>query len=211
MKSTTQKKQAELIAEYAEIIFANVKFHLHDGVKVYLDEEPLTRCLAQCLTDQGWPSKGGHVRYPSGARRADIVTEHQRYLLTITNETKYLVCDYPGAKKGRGAWKGIGGTIPAKHLGIEPGKSINAVDDVSKLDQADTTHVSFLLVRMESLERSGDAAVKTFTCMAGLNKRRWIRFDAHWDWVHPKSQDHVIKCNLWCRTHKSAKKAGGVE
>jgi hypothetical protein len=163
-----------------------------------MDEVPLATYLAESLTEQGWSSRSGDVWYPNGNRRPDIVSEYPGKRLKITNEIKYMVCDWPGARRPRGAWKGLSGPS-AQHLGIKPGKSINAVDDIDKLNQADGTHVSFLLVRFESRDRCGDEDVERFLNMTRLGQFPWKRYDAEWSWPHPKSQGHLVKCHLWCR------------
>lgn|SRR5262245_44271103 len=115
----TEETNEKLIGKYAELILKNTQLLLHDGVQLYLDEEPLARYLAESLTEQGWPSKGGHVQYARGSRRADIVTESPDHQLKITNEIKYMVCDWPGVPRPRRAWAGLSGPA-AQHLGINP-------------------------------------------------------------------------------------------
>jgi hypothetical protein len=66
--SSDEGPNSQIITEYADLLLKNVKVVLHEDVVVYQDEEPLTRLLAERLTEQGWPSKGGHVRYPIGNR-----------------------------------------------------------------------------------------------------------------------------------------------
>jgi hypothetical protein len=192
------RENSAFLGEYASVVFKNVRLLLHDGVDVYLDEEPLARYLAESLTEQGWPSQGGHVPYPGGRRKADMVTELPAHRLKITNEMKYMVCDWPGCRRPSRPWMGISGAA-AQHIGLQPGKAINAVDDVKKLTHADGSHVSFLLVRFESLDRCGDADLKRFVTMSGLGNSCWTRYDDEWDWPHPKSEAHVVKCHLWCR------------
>jgi hypothetical protein len=186
-----------MVERYADLVLKYAQVLMHDEVEVYLDENYLTMYIAQYLCEEGWPSKGGHVPYPRGRRRADMVTESPDGALKITNECKYLVVDYPGAKKGPGEWQGIGKSIVAQHLGIVPGKSINAVDDIEKLKSATGTHVSFLLVRHESRERSGDSAVAKFVEMTGVERRPWQRFDRQWE--YPSDCNYQVRCHLWCR------------
>jgi len=188
----------ESIGEYASLILKHIELVLHDGVQLYLDEVPLNYSIAEMLTQNGWASTDVKTRYPNSDRRADIVTHHPEHQLKIINETKYLICDFPGAKRGNKKWTVVGGVV-AQHLGIKSGKDINAVDDVQKLNMAVGTHVSFLLICFESVARCGDESIRQFVNLTGLNNKPWNRFDAQWPWIHSLSIDHLVKCHLWCR------------
>jgi hypothetical protein len=153
----------ELLVRYADLVFAGVQQLIHhQDCTDYLDEVPLMQELASWLTQRGWLSRSGkhHVRYPNSSLRADMITNDPNALLQITNEAKYFVLDFVTRAPNHKFPKTTKSSIPHQYLGVEPGKpNNNAVKDIEKLELAEGTHVSFLLVRHESAERSGDSDV----------------------------------------------------
>src|SRR5262249_45266693 len=108
---------------------------------------------------------------------------------------KYFVLDFETCPPDRKTTKN---SIPHQHLGVAPGKpNNNAVKDVKKLELAAGTHVSFLLVRHESVKRSGGSDVQRFKELANLIDPRWTEY--YGEWTHPRHPRLQVKCHLFCR------------
>jgi hypothetical protein len=184
-----------MIANYATVLLSGVRNNLHVDCIDYRLEVPLTKDLGQWMSNRGWRSHTDRLTYPNTTRRADLRSYSPDETISVTLEFKQYVRDYPSRPKPH---LEPNRRISHQHLGILPGKTINAVDDVRKLEQAASSHVAFLLVRMERRDSPGRADMTKFVRLAGLQRRVWTKFEE--DWIHPSNVDHHVYCHLWCRS-----------
>ena len=85
-------------------------------------------------------------------------------------------------------------------MGISKGKKINAVDDVThKLRLARSTHVCFLLIRVEACCNSGDHDIQEFISLASLNDDNTWKHKEE-PWTHPRDPAYRFHVHLWVRS-----------
>jgi hypothetical protein len=186
-----------MLANYATVLLSGIRNNVHLDCDDYQLEVPLTGVLRDWMTLRSWASSTTGLTYPRTRRRADMLSTSPFGDMTITLEFKQYVRDYPSRPDPEVV---PDYQIAKQHLGILPGKSINGVDDVGKLELATSTHVAFLLVRFDRNDLPGEHDVGQFIKLSKLNHRMWLKFEE--DWPHPNDPEHHVFCHLWCRPHR---------
>ena len=194
-----------LALDYAKLlVYEGVPAVIQDALesrvcKSYPKETRLTRLLKYWMPGQGWRSDY-RTGYPGSNLYADIVSAYRYAAPSVTLELKEYVRNYPQEDVPGRVWCGDGprNTI-RQFLGVVPGKPNNAVDDVLvKLPRARTTHVAFLLVRIEACCNSGKADYLEFVGKAGLDDHDLWSSESH-AWSHSKDPAYRFLVHIWIR------------
>ncbi len=184
-----------MIEDYIDKIMQGTrKLILCGHYKDYVREVPFMASLAEWMTAQGWRSTTND-RYPNSNMIPDMTSSNLDRTCTVVCEEKHYVRSYPTEKRKYRTWNAS--TIK-QYLGIADGKKINAVHDVThKLGLVKSTHVAFLLVRVEAQCNPGDDDINKFIIRAALSDDRWIRNDLEWD--HPTDPAYRFFVHFWIR------------
>jgi len=195
--------RSSALSDYSELVLEGIRANIHTWGPNYIMEVSFMKILSTYLSNMLWASATSGLGYQHISKnaslcscRADLRSTSPDRAITVINEAKYFVLDWPTRLSEGKQWDG---SLARQHIGTKPGKDNNGVHDVTvKLPSICTgSHVSFLLVKFASIANLGKADVIDFIAKAGLGSNGWQFSEKQW--IHPTDSNHHVHAYLWCR------------